>query len=98
MTRCSEKPGPAHVTGGKVFGYDNREVLSPEGRRLYVLRVVNAKEAAIIRQIFDMYADGLGIGRIAKRLNAENIAPVRWPRWIVGRRSSESCHSLKRNK
>jgi DNA invertase Pin-like site-specific DNA recombinase len=28
-----------HVTGGKVFGYDNREVLSPEGRRLHVLRV-----------------------------------------------------------
>src|SRR4029079_5647873 len=44
-----------HVTGGKVYAYNNREVLSPEGRRLHVLRVVNEKEAAIVRQIYDMY-------------------------------------------
>jgi DNA invertase Pin-like site-specific DNA recombinase len=75
------KAQAGHVTGGKVFGYDNREILSTEGRRLHVLRVVNAKEAAIIRQIFDMYAGGLGIGRIAKRLNAERVpAPRNSPR------------------
>jgi site-specific DNA recombinase len=70
-----------HVTGGKVFGYDNREELSPDGRRLYVLRVVNHTEAAIVRQIFDMVAGGLGMGRIAKRLNAESVmSPRQSPR------------------
>ena len=75
------KAKAGHVTGGKVFGYDNREVLSAEGHRMHVLRVVNDKEAAIIRMIYDMYAGGLGITRIAKRLNAEGIpAPRQSPR------------------
>src|SRR6185295_9190884 len=50
------KAKAGHVTGGKVFGYDNREILSAEGRRLHVLRVINPAEAAIVRQIFAMYA------------------------------------------
>ena len=75
------KAKAGHVTGGKVFGYDNQEVLSTEGRRLHVLRVVNPKEADVVRQIFTMYAGGLGITRIAKRLNAEGIpAPRQSPR------------------
>jgi DNA invertase Pin-like site-specific DNA recombinase len=41
------KAKAGHVTGGTVYGYDNREVRSPEGRRLHVLRVVNQSEAAI---------------------------------------------------
>ena len=74
------KARAGHVTGGKTFGYDNRDVLS-EGHRLYVLRVVNQQEAAIVRQIFDMYAGGLGITRIAKCLNAEGVlAPRQSPR------------------
>ncbi len=71
------KAKAGHVTGGKVFGYDNKEVLSPTGQRLHVLRVVNEKEATIVRQIFDMYAGGLGIGRIAKQLNAEGVLAPR---------------------
>ncbi|MDE3049555.1 MAG: recombinase family protein [Nitrospirota bacterium] len=71
------KAKAGHVTGGKVFGYDNHEVLSAEGRRLHVLRVVNPAEAAIVRQIYDLYAGGLGIGRIAKLLNAEGILAAR---------------------
>ena len=75
------KAKAGHVTGGKVFGYDNREVLSAEGNRLHVLRVVNPTEAAIIRNIFEMYASGLGITRIAKHLNAEGVpAPRQSPR------------------
>lgn len=71
------KAKAGHVTGGKTYGYDNREVLSVEGHRLHVLRIVNQKEAAIVRQIFDMYAGGLGITRIAKQLNAEHIPAAR---------------------
>ena len=75
------KAKAGHVTGGKTYGYDNREVLSAEGHRLHVLRIVNQKEAAIVRQIFDMYAAGLGITRIAKQLNAEHVpAPRQSPR------------------
>lgn len=54
------KAKAGHVTGGKVYGYDNHEVLSAEWRRVHVLRVVNQAEAALVRQIFDMYAGGLG--------------------------------------
>ena len=75
------KAKAGHVTGGKVFGYDNQEVLSAEGHRLHVLRVVNQTEAAIVRQIFEMHARGLGIGRIAKYLNSESVpAPRHSPR------------------
>lgn len=75
------KAKAGHVTGGKVFGYDNHEILSTEGHRLHVVRVINPHEAAILRQIFEMYAGGLGITRIAKRLNAETIpAPRQSPR------------------
>lgn len=71
------KAKAGHVTGGKVYGYDNREILSAEGHRLHVLRVVNPREAELVRQIFDMYAGGLGITRIAKRLNAEGVPAPR---------------------
>ena len=75
------KAKAGHVTGGKVYGYDNREILSAEGHRLHVLRVVNPREAELVRQIFDMYAGGLGITRIAKRLNEEGVpAPRHSPR------------------
>lgn len=75
------KAKAGHVTGGKVFGYDNQEVLSATGQRLHVLRVINPHEAAIVRQIFEMSAGGLGITRIAKRLNAESVpAPRQSPR------------------
>ena len=74
------KAKAGHVTGGKTYGYDNQEV-SAEGRRLHVLRVINQREATIVRQIYEMYAGGLGITRIAKRLNADGIpAPRHSPR------------------
>lgn len=75
------KAKAGHVTGGKTYGYDNREILSAEGHRLHVIRVINSDEAAIIRQIFQMFAGGLGIGRITKRLNEEGTpAPRQSPR------------------
>ncbi len=75
------KAKAGHVTGGKVFGYDNKEILSADGHRLHVLRVINKNEAAIVRQIYDLYAGGLGIGRIAKLLNTEGVpAPRQSPR------------------
>ena len=60
-----------------MFGYDNKDITSADGHRLHVLRVLNQTEAAIVRQIYDLYAGGLGIVRIAKLLNAEGVPAAR---------------------
>ena len=74
-----------HVTGGRVFGYCNRDVY-PEGvdpatrpKRLYVTRVVHEPEAAVVRRIFALYASALGLRSIAHRLNDDG-APAPLPR------------------
>ena len=90
------KAKAGHVTGGKVFGYDNKDIMSADGHRLHVLRVVNQAEAAIVRQIYDLYAGGLGIGRIAKLLNAEGVPAARqsprgWLQVRSGRFSIDHC-------
>ena len=74
-----------HVTGGKVFGYNNVEVLGepgPDGRqrRLHVLRTINDEQAAIVRRIFAMYESGLGMTRVGKTLNDERVASPRGDR------------------
>jgi site-specific DNA recombinase len=73
------------VTGGKVYGYDNIDVLSPEtGKRVHVVRKVNAEQAEVVRRIFEMYAGGLGFKRIADTLNKEHVASPRGGRgWAV---------------
>lgn len=65
------------VTGGLVYGYQNREVTAPDGRRSHVVRAIHEEQAAVVRRIFADYAAGVGMVRIAKRLNAEGIAPPR---------------------
>lgn len=39
------KARAGHVTGGRVFGYDNAEVLDAAGRRSHVERRINEREA-----------------------------------------------------
>src|SRR6266404_605254 len=68
-----------HVAGGKVYGYDNKDVFSPlpgldgASKRLHVVRVINEGQAKVVRRIFQLYAAGLGIVRIAKLLNEEGV-------------------------
>lgn len=71
------KAKSGHVTGGKVFGYDNKEMLAADGRRLHVVRLVNSTQVAVVRRVFEMYAAKMGITRIAKTLNAEGVQPPR---------------------
>ncbi len=71
-----------HVTGGRVYGYTSVDVLGEpdqDGRRkrLYVRREINPEQAAVVRRIFQLYANGLGLTKIAKTLNAEGVAPPR---------------------
>jgi site-specific DNA recombinase len=66
-----------HVTGGRVYGYDNVEVRASDGRRLHVVRQVNPEQAAVVRRIFALRAEGQGFTRIAKALNEDRVAPPR---------------------
>lgn len=63
-----------HVTGGRVFGYDNIEVRSAGGDRSHVVRRINEAEAEVICLIFDKYLADWGLASIAKFLN-ENRLP-----------------------
>jgi len=60
------------VTGGTCYGYRNQRDGSG-----YVHRVIDETEAAIVRRIFTLYAEGDGLTRIAKRLNADGISAAR---------------------
>jgi site-specific DNA recombinase len=77
------KASARQVAGGMVYGYDNVEVLSPipgadgQRRRQHVLRRINEDQAAVLRRIFALAAEGAGLVRIAKLLNAEAVPPPR---------------------
>ncbi len=69
------------VTGGRTYGYDNVEVTAPgpDGRpkRQYVTREINLEQAAVVRRLFELCAEGWGFTRLAKQLNAEHVPPPR---------------------
>jgi DNA invertase Pin-like site-specific DNA recombinase len=70
------KARAGHVTGGRVFGYDNAEILDAAGRRSHVERRINEREAPVVRRIFQLCAEGFGKARIARLLNKEGaLAP-----------------------
>ena len=71
------KARAGHVTGGRVFGYENLEITGPGGQRSHVERRILEDEAAVIRRIFQMYANGDGYTKIAKTLNAEGALSPR---------------------
>jgi site-specific DNA recombinase len=63
------KARAGHVTGGRVFGFDNLRV---DG---HVERRINEPEAAVVRRIFALCLAGCGQVSIAKQLN-EDGAPA----------------------
>lgn len=71
------KARAGHVTGGRVFGYDNIEVVDATGRRSHVERRINEAEAAVVRRIFELAADGVGQKRIAIQLNDDGVPAPR---------------------
>ncbi len=66
------KARAGHVTGGRIFGYDNVRT-----ERGHVERRINEAEAAIVRRVFHLSAEGYGFKTIAKRLNAEGVLGAR---------------------
>ncbi len=78
----ARKATAGHVTGGRVFGYDNVEILGPpdgQGRqtRSHVERRINKAEEAVVVRIFESCASGIGLTRTAKRLNADGTSAPR---------------------
>ena len=65
------KARAGHVTGGRVFGYDNVRVNG------HVERRINEGEAAIVRRIFERSAAGDGLATIASELNADGVPATR---------------------
>src|SRR5262252_3116540 len=67
------KARAGHVTGGRVFGYDNVPVMTSgldgQERRSHVERKVNETEAAVVRRIFELTSQGRGKTAVAKMLN-----------------------------
>jgi site-specific DNA recombinase len=70
-----------HVTGNKVFGYDNVPVYNREPNtdgiqhRQHVVRRINPEQGKIVVKIFELFASGFGLARIAKTLNEDWIPP-----------------------
>lgn len=71
-------------TGGRCFGYNSVPVLGTTGKQL----IVNENEAAVVRRIFEMSADGQSLKTIAKTLNRECVPP---PRPRAGKRYATWC-------
>ncbi len=65
------KAKAGHVTGGRVFGYDNVQVEGHTERR------INEVQAEVVRRIFALSASGVGYSRLAKQLNAERAPAPR---------------------
>ena len=75
-------------TGGKTYGYRSVPVHDPSGRHdadgpvvIGKRLEVNDEHAAIIRQIYRWYLDGLSHPKVADRLNAMNAPTPRGSKW-----------------
>jgi len=63
------------ATGGKTYGYTNAlEPNPPEPLHHRKIRVIKEDEAAVVRRIFELAADGVPTKRIAAILNQEGIS------------------------
>lgn len=57
--------------GGQVLGYDSKQVQNDNSKRTITRLVVNEKEAATVRRIFELYTEGHGYKSIANQVNKE---------------------------
>src|SRR2546425_11870959 len=81
-----EKARRGYFTGQATFGYDTVRVGD------HSERVINPEQAAVVRRIFQWYADGRGTKQIALALNAESVPGPRGGKW-----SKESVSTMVGN-
>ncbi len=66
--------------GGLPYGYRSEPAYDEQRRIIGYRRVIHEPEAAIVRRIFQMYAEGRSARQIVLALNEEGVAPpgARW--------------------
>lgn len=66
---------------GLAYAYRMANRIDGNGRAVRGLREIDPDKAAVVRRIFQEYADGISPKRIAERLNADGIPGPRGDRW-----------------
>lgn len=86
-------------TGGRIFGYRSVPIEDSHRRDQYNRPVIAAarlevdpQQAKIVRRVFSLYASGLSLKAVTKRLNAEH---VRSPQPRKGRQQSWAPSSIR---
>jgi site-specific DNA recombinase len=69
------------IPGGSSYGYRIIRQLLPDGSVSTGEREIDLSQAAIIRRIFEEYADGMAPRQIAARLNREAVPSPRGGQW-----------------
>jgi site-specific DNA recombinase len=69
------------IPGGSSYGYRIIRQLRPDGSVSTGEREIDLSQAAIIRRIFEEYADGMAPRQIAARLNREAVPSPRGGQW-----------------
>ena len=69
------------VPGGQLYGYDLVHALDEFGEPIRGKRKVNKEQAAIIREIFEYYAEGRKLKHICDDLNRQGIDSPKGGKW-----------------
>tara|TARA_R110000803_G_scaffold51536_5_gene106427 strand:+ start:3599 stop:5218 length:1620 start_codon:yes stop_codon:yes gene_type:complete len=69
------------VPGGQLYGYNLVHALDEFGEPIRGKRKVNAEQAAIIREIFEYYAEGRKLKHICDDLNRQGIDSPKGGKW-----------------
>lgn len=82
------------IPGGLSYGYRMVRKFGADGEPVRGLREIDQDQAAIVRRIFDQYAQGTSPLAIAHQLNAEGVPAPRGGLW---RASTITGHRQRRN-
>lgn len=69
------------IPNGISYGYRNANEIDERGQVTKGLRAIDPKQAAVVRRIFSLYAEGASARRIAAILNAEKVPGPRGGPW-----------------
>ena len=94
-----------HIAGGRCYGYRNVPIEDPSQKGDYgrpavigVYREVEPTEADVVRRIFEMYASGLSLDKIARKLRGEQVpAPCPPRKTSIRAWSPEGISAILRN-
>lgn len=81
-----------HVTGGRVFGYDNVDIIGVHGRMSN--GASTRPRPSVVRRILELAAAGLGQMRIARQLNEEYVRAPRPQRGRPRGWAQSSVHAV----